>query len=314
MLRTRSVRSAAVTCVGCVLVTVLSACGGKKNAIPPGTAQPDKFLYDRGMAALSDKKWFNAREYLRQVVDNYPQSSFRPDAKLGVGDSYLGEGTTEAYVLAINEFREFLTYYPTHPRADYAQYKLGYAHFKQMLGPERDQTETREAVKEFEIFIEKYPNSTLMSEVKARLRDAKDRLSESDYRVGFFYYRARWYPGAIDRFKTLLKNDPQYTHRDAVYFHLAESLLKADNKTGKAEALPYFEKLVQEFESSEYLEEAKRRITELKAQGGITSDGALPRANPRTPHQRGHANSSVYADDGCSGCRERIRAASLSSA
>jgi hypothetical protein len=32
-----------------------------------------------------------------------------------------------------------------------------------------------------------------------------------------------------------------------------------------AEALPYFERLVKEFEQSEFLEKAKLRITELKA-------------------------------------------------
>lgn len=254
---------------------VMSACGGKKGALPPGTDQPDKFLYDRGMASLNDKKWFNAREYFRQVVDNYPQSAFRPDAKLGLGDSYVGEGTTEAYILAINEFREFLTYYPTNARADHAQYRLGFAHFKQMLAPDRDQTETREAVAEFQTFIERYPNSSLMGEVKARLREAKDRLGQSEYGVGFTYFRIKWYPGAIDRFKTLIKNDPEFTRRDAAYFYLAESLLKTEKK---AEALPYYEKLVQEFEVSEYLEKAKQRITELKA--GAT--GVPPRANPRS--------------------------------
>ena len=48
-------------------------------------------------------------------------------------------------MLAINEFREFLSFYPTNPRADYAQYKLGFCHFKQMRAAQRDQTETRDA-------------------------------------------------------------------------------------------------------------------------------------------------------------------------
>ena len=69
-------------------------------------------------------------------------------AKLGVGDTYLGEGTSQSLVLAIAEFREFLTFYPTNPRADYAQYKLALAHYRQMRAPQRDQTETRAALKE----------------------------------------------------------------------------------------------------------------------------------------------------------------------
>jgi len=227
-----------------VLGASLACAGYGRNTLPPGTTEPDKFLFDRGMAALNDKKWLTAREFLKQVVETYTQSPYRPDAKLGIGDSYLGEGSAESLVLAINEFREFLSFYPTNRRADYAQNKLAMAHFRQMRGPQRDQTETREAIKEFQAFVERYPNSSLMSETKAKLREALDRLSESDYLVGFFYFRARWYPGAIDRFETLLKSDPEYSGRDAVYYYLAESKVRTKRQ---AEALPLYEKLVQEF-------------------------------------------------------------------
>src|SRR5262249_41923136 len=235
-----------------VLVAALLAAAGcgasKRGAVPPGTTEPDKFLFDKGNDALAAKKWLTAREVYKQITETYTQSPYRPDAKLGIGDTYLGEGSAEALVLAINEFKEFLSYYPTSPRADYAQYKTGFAHFRQMRGPQRDQTETREAIKEFQTFVDRYPASKLMPEVRQKLRESRDRLSESDYLVGFFYYRQRWYPGAIDRFKDLLKQDPDYTGRDAVYFYLADSLVKIKLQ---AEALPYLEKLVNEFEKSE---------------------------------------------------------------
>lgn len=241
-----------------------------RGLVPPGTTEPDKFLFDRGIVALNDKKWLTAREFFKQIVETYTQSPYRPDAKLGLGDTYLGEGTAEALALALNEFREFLSFWPTHQRADYAQYKLGMTHFRQMRGPQRDQTETKEAVKEFGIFVERYPNSSLLPEVRDRLRESRDRLGESSYLVGFFYYRQRWYPGAVDRFKSLLKQDPDYTGRDAVYFYLAESLARTKNE---AEALPYYEKLVEEFERSKYLEDARKRIGELKAQAQARSAG-----------------------------------------
>jgi len=245
-----------------VMLGASVACAGYgRNTLPPGTTEPDKFLFDRGMAALNDKKWLTSREFLKQVVETYTQSPYRPDAKLGIGDSYLGEGSAESLVLAINEFREFLSFYPTNRRADYAQYKLAMAHFRQMRAPQRDQTETREAIKEFQAFVERYPNSSLMPETKGKLREALDRLSESDYLVGFFYFRARWYPGAIDRFETLLKSDPEYSGRDAVYYYLAEAKVRTKRQ---AEALPLYEKLVQEFEQSQYLPEAQKRIAELK--------------------------------------------------
>ena len=246
-----------------VLATATACATHTRNQVPPGTSEPDRYLFEKGTDALNAKKWLTSREFFKQVTETYTSSPYRPDAKLGIGDTYLGDGTAESLVLAINEFTEFLSFYPTNRRADYAQYKLGVAHFRQMRGAQRDQTETRAAVKEFETFVARYPNSTLMPEVKAKLRETRDRLSEADYLVGYYYFRARWYPGAIDRFKELLKQDPEYSGRDAVYFYLGESLLKAKLQ---AEALPYYEKLLQEFERSQYLLQTEKRVAELKAQ------------------------------------------------
>ena len=247
--------------VGAVLALATACASHRAGLVPPGTTEPDKFLFDKGSDALNARKWLTAREFFKQVTETYTASPYRPDAKIGIGDTYLGEGTAEALVLAINEYREFLSFYPTNARADYAQFKLGMAHSRQMRGAQRDQTETRETIKEFETFVARYPNSRLMAEGRAKLREAKDRLDESDYLVGYFYFRQRWYLGAIDRFKTLLKEDPAYTARDAVYYHYAESLIKMKQE---AAALPLFEKLVQEFEKSEYLLLAQKRIAELK--------------------------------------------------
>ena len=251
-------------CVVAVALAAAGACASSpRGTVPAGTTEPDKFLFDKGTAAINNKKWLTAREFFKQVTETYTASPYRPDAKLGIGDTYLGEGTSEALVLAINEFSEFLSFYPTNRRADYAQYKLGMAHFRQMRLAQRDQSETRAALKEFDAFIARYPNSALMPEARARLRETRDRLSDADYQVGYFYYRQKWYPGAIDRFKSVLKDDPGYTGRDGVYFYLADSLVKVKKE---AEALPYLEKLVQEFEKSGHLVLAQKMITDLKAQ------------------------------------------------
>jgi len=245
------------------LVTTAACASSSRGQVPVGTSEPDKFLFDKGTDSLNNKKWLTAREYFKQVTETYTASPYRPDAKLGIGDTYLGEGSSEALVLAINEFTEFLSFYPTNRRADYAQYKLGMAHFRQMRLPQRDQTETRAALKEFDTFIARYPNSSMMDEVKGKQRETRDRLSQADYEVGYFYYRQKWYPGAMDRFKQILKDDPGYTNRDSVYFYLADSLVKVRKE---AEALPYLEKLVQEFEKSEHLVLAQKMIADLKAQ------------------------------------------------
>src|ERR1044071_2547459 len=109
----------------------LGAGGGERDVAPAGTA-PDEYLFTRGQAEMAERDWLNARTYFQQIVDNYPQSPRRPEAKLALGDSYLGEDTDASLVLAANEFREFLQFFPVHAKADYAQYHLALSHFEQM--------------------------------------------------------------------------------------------------------------------------------------------------------------------------------------
>jgi outer membrane protein assembly factor BamD len=256
-----------------VALAAAAACATGPRRPPTGTPDPDKFLFERGTEELNDKDWLTAREYFRQLVDSYPQSEHRGDAKLGVGDTYLGEGTAESYVLAINEFREFLQFYPTHRRAFYAQYKLGMAHFYQMRDPMRDQSETIEAIRELSNFVERFPNSELIKEGRTRLREARDRLGDHELGVGVHYHRVKFYPATVERLKPLLEKDPQFSRRDAVLFYLADSF----DKLGRpAEALPYFERLVKEFEQSEFLQRAQLRVDALKAAMAKKTDGAAP--------------------------------------
>jgi len=262
------VKSSGLLFVVLALAAALAGCAEKTPTVQPGQADADKFLFDRGTESAKNKKWVNAREYFRNLVDNYPQSAFRPDAKLALGDTYIGEDTTESLLLGANEFREFLTFYPTHPRADYAQLQLARTFTMHMLAPERDQAATRDAIKETEIFLQRFPNSKLLPEAQKLHREAKDRLSESNYKIGFYYFRVKWYPGAIERFKEVLDTDPNFTNRDAVYYHLAESIYRSGggiDPAKKSEALPYYERLVKEFEKSEFLALAQKRIVELKA-------------------------------------------------
>lgn len=265
----RSWLTAGVLAMALLTPLTLAGCSAAGPKLPPaGSAEPDKFLFDHGNDAMARKHWMEAREYYRNLVERYPQSAYRPDAKLALGDTYILENTAESRVLAINEFNEFQNFFPTSPRADYAQFRIGYAHYKQMLGPQRDQTETREAILQFGIFFKRFPNSALKAEVEKYDREARDRLSQSEFEVGRFYARMNWCPGAVDRLQGVLKEDPTFTNRDGVYFYMAECYFKSNQKPA---ALAWYDRIVKEFQKSEYLDKAKKRISEIKLPAAATS-------------------------------------------
>jgi outer membrane protein assembly factor BamD (BamD/ComL family) len=119
-----SFRTRLTFCLLVAAVALGSGCAstGRRTA-PPGTSQPDKFLFDKGTEALNNKKWVTAREYFKQVTETYTQSPLRPDAKLGIGDSYLAERSSESLILAIQSTRNScrstpLTPGPTTPNTE----------------------------------------------------------------------------------------------------------------------------------------------------------------------------------------------------
>ena len=246
----------------CVLAGVMVSCGTRSVEMPQiGEFEADRLLFERGRVAIDEGDWSVAREYFTQIRDNYPQSDYRAEARLQIGDTYEGEGTQASYVRALEAYQDFMSLYPTHPRVAYAQYKLGMIHLHQMNSAERDQTDTLNAVAELETFIARFPaEHELTPQVREALRSAHDRLSEHDYIVGYFYYRFRNYAGAISRFRQILENDPGYTRRDRVYFQLAVSLAETQQT---AEAIPYLARVLDEFNDSEFADDARRLLDEL---------------------------------------------------
>jgi outer membrane assembly lipoprotein YfiO len=254
--------------LGAALLAVAAGCGSRQPAPTLGQVDADRFLFERGTEHLQKKNWLTAREYFRRIVDSYPGSQYRTDAKLGIGDSFLGEGEIESLIMAANEFREFLQFAPLNPRADYAQYRLAVALSKQMLRPERDQTATRDTLAEVQKFIDNYPKSKYRPEVDKLYRDARDRLSESEFKIGKTYYDRRYMRGALPRWLDLLKADPAYSKKDEVYFYIGEAFVKAESPV---EAVPFFERLLAEFPKSEYADDARDRLKKIKE------------AKPKTP-------------------------------
>ena len=253
------------------LAVITASCGADEPLITPLTVDGDRLLFERGEAALAEESWVQARDYFLQVRDNYPQSDLRDDARLGIADTYEGEGGAEQYVSALAEYQDFLNLYPTHPRAAYAQFKLGLVHHHQMRAPERDQSWTESTIREFEVFIERYPNSELMGEVRDYLRQARDRLSESEFIVGRFYHRNKWWPGAIDRFRAVLESDRQFAGRESLYFYFADALY---NSGEIDEARPLFERLLDEFPETEFREDIAETMAEIEARDAADIDAS----------------------------------------
>jgi outer membrane protein assembly factor BamD len=255
------IRSRAALLAAGLAFAAVAACGPKQQAPAFGKTEADRFLFERGMEQLTKKNWLVAREYFRRLVDTYPQSPYRSESKLGIGDSFIGENEVESLILAANEFREFLQFFPLNPRADYAQYRLCVALSKQMLKPQLDQSATRETLTEIQRFKDNYPDSKHRAEIDALYRTARDRLSDHEFAIGKSYFNAKYMRGALPRWLDLLKEDPGYTRKDQLYYFIGEAFRRTVNYK---EAIPFYERLLAEFPKSKFAPNARKNLNLIK--------------------------------------------------
>ncbi len=209
-------------------LAAVSACGGGSNKVKMpalGSAAADEYLFTRGTAALGLKHWYEAHEYFRRLVESYPQSEHRQDAKLGLGDSYIGLKSTASG----HPRHQRIPRVPAVLSAQYASRLRALSNLPRRIrmtnNPERDQTGTIEAMKDMDLFLERHKESKYRPEVEKLRRLAQDKLSDHEFLVGIFNYKSHASSGAINRFLYVMQHDPGYGKMDAVYYYYGLTLM-----------------------------------------------------------------------------------------
>jgi outer membrane protein assembly factor BamD len=253
------------------------ACAGNQPDIATLSSNSDQVIWDAAQKAAEKRQWESARQHYKRIIEGFPQSQFGPAARLALGDSYFEEGGTGNYILAVSAYREFLTFYPSHPRSDYAQFQVAESFYKQKNGPDRDQTATEDALEEYKKLLDQYPNSSKAEEARARIKETRQSLARAEYLAGFFYQRTRQAcRAAITRYEGILNDYPDYERLDEVLFRMSECLCL----TGRgAEAQPLLSRLQTDFPTSEHIEEAKKFACNVPVAPPVPTAAATPEPN-----------------------------------
>ena len=249
--------------VSALPLLVLGGCSRQQLRDIPTGAQADRRLLALGQQALEERDWDTARTWFRQLLDSYPRSQFAGDARLGIADTYNNQRGAQNALLAATEYRDYLTFFPNHPRADYAQFQIAAGHFGRRRSADRDQEDTRLAAEEFEKLLNLYPNSRYAEQAREHLAVCQNDLATSLLLKAEFYQDHRgWCRGAIPRLEQILEEHPGFDRAAEVRARLARALTDCGREN---EALVHYQKLVEDYPDSEFTEIARTRIREILA-------------------------------------------------
>jgi TolA-binding protein len=193
-----------------------------------------------------------ALELYTMVWEEYPKSDVADDALYEVAQYYYATGE---YKTAIDKYRQLLSDYKRSELACKAQYWLGNALF---------------AIKEFEPAIEEYRN------VKVKYPGC-EKIPEAELGIAQTHYKMGNYRDASVQFQTILSEQKDSGVLSAALYGLGE----CSEKNANIEMAIYaYEKLIEDFPSSQETAHAKVRLAQLKKQYDVETPKPEPKPEP----------------------------------
>lgn len=224
------IRGVALVLAGALVLAACSANKKPDRVTRDLLSLPKEALFEKGKALLDKKKPEEARKYLNFVFESYPNDPLGQKALLIVADSYFRQRGVTAALEARYRYRDYVTRYPSAPDRDFALYRYAICYDRDHSTADRDQTNTREAINQFETLLRDSPGSAYAAEAKKRVANLRDQLAEHDFGVGFFYYRKGDPAAALGRFRMVAERYPDYSSKDKLLFYTGRALDRLGRK------------------------------------------------------------------------------------
>ncbi len=182
------------------------------------------------------------------------------------------------YETASNYFKKYYQSYPKGIYVEQARYFAAYALYKQIPDVRLDQTNTWDAIKEFQNFIDYYPYSRLKDRAQGCISELQDKLVEKEYLAAKLYYDlgdymnncaygGSNYEACVVTAENALKDFPYASpmRREELSililrskYHLAKQSVEEKRIDRFRSAIDEYYSFVNDFPESKYMDEAKR--------------------------------------------------------
>ncbi|WP_229336892.1 outer membrane protein assembly factor BamD [Christiangramia sediminis] len=241
--------------IGLLMLTI--SCGEYQKLLKSEETAPKytaaEKLYNEGKKEDSNKKLRKALRLLEQIE---PEFRGKPQGERLVfllGDTYYQLGD---YYNAPFQFERFLQLYPTSQKAEEASYKSAASYFYRSPRYNLDQTDTRKAIEELQVYLNKYPEGEFNEDANKMATELLIKLEKKAYEIAKQYHHTEFYKAAIASFNNFIADYPGSPFREAAYYYRFDSAYKL--------AINSFEVLMEErlLESKEFYESYKKYYPE----------------------------------------------------
>jgi len=181
------------------------------------------------------------------------------------------------YIMAGLYFREFVKTFPSSQLAEECQFQSAYCYYKLSPNPRLDQTDTENAISEFQLFINLFPNSSKVEDATRMMDELRNKLVEKAYLNAKLYfdlgtYMGNNYKAAVITAQNTLKEFPDTKYREELSFLILESkFIQAVNSVEEKkeerlrDTIDEYYSFINEYPNSKYLKKAERILQQTQS-------------------------------------------------
>ena len=170
---------------------------------------------------------------------------------------------------AIVELERFLDKYKNHPNTDYAYYLLAICHYNQIVDEKKDLGEIIKAKEYFNLLINKYPNTDFAEDSHYKLELIQEILASKELYLANYYLDRQKWIPAMNRYKKIVDEYDTTIYIEEALYRLVE----LNYKIGLIdEAKKYTALLGYNYQSSDWYERSYKILNKNYKRPEINKD------------------------------------------
>lgn len=192
------------------------------------------------------------------------------------------------YGIAAYYFEEYARAYPNDEKTPECAYMVGYCYYLESAPPYLDQSDTRRAINQLQLFVNTFPYADKVADAEKLMKELRERLASKEFENAKLYYRIENYKAAVTALETMIQSYPDSRYREEAQFllfkssvSLADLSIANKQKNRYLDALEFYQRFVDKYPNSPYLKEAealylkaKKSLGKLLAEGNSSAAGS----------------------------------------
>ena len=169
------------------------------------------------------------------------------------------------YQIASYYYKQCVQMYPRSQYAEESAFMSAYCNYLESPRPSLDQTTTYAALKEFQNFIDLYPQSEKVEESHRLMDELRNKLEIKQYNIAKLYDRMGDYQAAITSYENLMNDYPDTDYKEEILYSIARSYYSYAEKSVYLKKVERYEKTIEACNNLIYLYPESQYLAEVDA-------------------------------------------------